>query len=297
MKILTVDIGGTFIKYARMNETKEILSRGRIATPQSGREALVDAIADLYREEAVDGIAVSLPGIIDVENGTVIMGGALRYNDGFQLRSALKERCPVPICLENDAKCAALAEAADGNLKDVPNGMVLIFGTMIGAALIRDHQLYRGSHFSAGEVSYLITDRSGVPTADGVWGNRCGVPQLCRLYAQAKDVPEESVDGKVVFDAVRAGDPDAAACLQRYVTEIAVQIFNLQTLFDPSRFAIGGGISAQPVFITAIREKLGQLNASCPYPVPHAEIVPCRFQNDANLFGALHCFLRDRTAL
>lgn len=293
MKILTVDIGGTYMKYARMNEERAILSRGKIPTPQSGREALVDALASLYEDEPVDGIAISLPGIIDWENGLILMGGALRYNDGFPLRQALRECCPVPICLENDAKCAAIAEASYGNLRDVPNGMVLIFGTMIGGALIREHQLYRGSHFSAGEISYLITDRNGIPSADGVWGNRCGVPQLCRLFAQAKGLPEEAVDGKAVFEAVNAGDPDAVACLGRYASEIAVQIFNLQNLYDPDRFAIGGGISAQPALITAIREKLSKLYAACPYCIPRAEVVPCRFQNDANLYGALHCFLQN----
>ncbi len=291
MKVLTVDIGGTFIKYARMDENQEVLSRGRLATPQSGREELVAAISALYAEEAVDGIAISVPGIIDTDTGTVLMGGALRYNDGFPLRRALAEHCPVPICLENDAKCAAMAEAASGSLRDVPNGMVLIFGTMVGGGLIQNHKLYRGSHFAAGEVSYLITDRDGLPTADGVWGNRCGVPSLCRLYARAKGLPEESVDGKAVFDAVNAGDRDAEACLRKYASEIAVQIFNLQNLYDPDRFALGGGISAQPALITAIRERLSQLYAACPYRVRRAEVVTCKYQNDANLYGALLCFL------
>ena len=296
MKILTVDVGGTFIKYARMNEDREITSRGMIDTPQDGREALIEALASLYAAETVDGIALSLPGIIDSENGYIAMGGALRYNDGFHLRQALHARCPVPIVLENDAKCAALAEAADGSLKDVPNGMVLIFGTMIGGAIIRDHMLFRGSHFSAGEVSYLITDRDGLPSADGVWGNRCGVPRLCRQYAQEKGLSEKNVDGKTVFEAVNAGDEIAQACLQRYASEIAVQIFNLQTVYDPDRFALGGGISAQPVLIDTIREKLRQLYSACPYKVHQAEVVPCRYQNDANLYGALHCFLSTTAA-
>ena len=291
MRILAIDIGGTYIKYARMNEARGILSRGELPTPQSGRDELIECLSALYDAQPADGLAIALPGIIDAENGFVAMGGALRYNDGFPLRDALQRRCPVPIVLENDAKCAALAEAADGSLKDVPNGMVLIFGTMIGGALIRDHALYRGSHFSAGEVSYLITDRDGLPTADGVWGNRCGVPRLCRLYARAKGLPEQDVDGKAFFEAVNAGDADAQDCLRRYASEIAVQIFNLQTVYDPDRFALGGGISAQPALIDAIRGRLEQLYDACPYEVRRAEVVTCRYQNDANLYGALHCFL------
>lgn len=292
MSILAVDIGGTAIKYAVMTRTAEILSRGSLPTPQGSREALVEALVRLYdAAEGCEGLAVSLPGIIDSDRGDVVMGGALRYNDGFALQDALAERIRVPIHLENDAKCAALAEAAGGSLKDVPNGMVLLFGTMIGGGLILDHKLYRGSHFSAGEVSYLIPDGDALPHAENVWGNRCGVPRLCRLFEQEKGLPEGSADGKEVFRAVNAGDPAAMACLRRYAGEIAVQIFNLQTLFDPDRFAIGGGISAQRVLIETLREELERLYAACPYPIRRAEIVPCRFQNDANLYGALHCFL------
>lgn len=291
MSLLVADIGGTAIKYAQMDGEKRFLARGSLPTPAS-REALVEAIGALYDGiDGCEGIAISMPGIIDSENGYVVMGGALRYNDDFYFRHALYARCPVPIHLENDAKCAALAEAAEGSLKDVPNGMVLIFGTMIGGALIHDHKLYRGSHFSAGEISYLITDRSGTPSVGGVWGNRCGVPQLCKNYAEAAGLPENEVNGKVVFAAVNAGEPEALRVLGDYAREIAVQIFNFQNLYDPDRVAIGGGISAQPALLDAIREQLKALYAACPYYVRRAEVVTCKFQNDANLYGAYQCFV------
>ena len=233
-----------------------------------------------------------MPGIIDTANGYCAMGGALRYNDDFYLRHALYEKCPVKISIENDAKCAALAEAA-GSLKDVNDGFVLIFGTMIGGGYVKDKKLHRGMHFSAGEVSYIISDRDGTPNFEGVFGNRCGTPQLCKMYADAKNLPAEEVDGVIVFNAVNSGDKIAQDCLDRFAKEIAVQIFNLQTVLDPQRFAIGGGISAQPVFLEAIRDNLKKLYAACPYYVPHAEIVTCKFQNDANLIGALQCFLAE----
>ncbi len=292
MSVLAVDIGGTAIKYAEIDEAMNFLSHGSMDTPKSGREELVESIGKIYDGvKECNGIAISMPGIIDSEKGYVIMGGALRYNDGFYFRDALKERCPVAIHLENDAKCAALAEASAGSLKDVSNGMVLLFGTMIGGALIHDHQLYRGSHFSAGEVSYMITDRNGLPSKDGVWGNRCGVPQLCRLYAKTKGLHECEVNGRIVFDAVNSGDEEAVGVLKKYTSEIAVQIFNFQNVYDPDLFAIGGGISAQPAFIEAIREHLNGLYETCPYYVRRAEITTCKFRNDANLYGVYRCFI------
>lgn len=292
MQILVVDIGGTWIKYACMTENMDILNRGKVKTPQSGREKLIETIGKIYDQmPEAEGIAISMPGIIDSENGYCFMGGALRYNDDFYLRQSLYERCPVRIVMENDAKCAAMAEAAVGSLKDVEDGFVLIFGTMIGGAFIKNRRLHRGRHFAAGEVSYINTGREEMPTFSNVWGNRCGTSGLCRMYAQKKKLAPESVDGIMVFEGVKRQEADAMECLQRFTKEIAVQLFNIQTILDPERFAIGGGISAQPVFIEYIKNNLTELYAGCPYQVPHAEVVSCKFQNDANLIGALQCFL------
>lgn len=292
MKILTIDIGGTFIKYALMNEQMEINSKGKVPTPTTTREDLIETIGQIYDDYSdVNGIAISMPGIIDSDNGYCAMGGALKYNDDFYLRHALYKRCPVHIHIENDAKCAAMAEAAAGCLKDVKDGFVLIFGTMIGGAIIKDHMLHKGKHFSAGEVSYITTIRDSNPTIETVWGNRCGTPYLCKLYAEKKGIDINEVDGIRVFSDVNSGDDDAIACLLKFTKEIAVQLFNIQTILDPEKIAIGGGISVQPVFLEFIKNNLKEMYASCPYDVPQAQVVTCKFFNDANLFGALQCFL------
>ena len=105
MKVLCLDIGGTFIKYALMEEDMQFLSKGKVPTPQEGRAELIETIGKIYDTvQPIDGIAISMPGIIDSDNGYCVMGGALRYNDDFYLRHSLYERCPVKIHMENDAK-------------------------------------------------------------------------------------------------------------------------------------------------------------------------------------------------
>lgn len=296
MKILSIDIGGTFVKYAVMDETSGMYEKGKISTPQSGREALIETIAALFdkhnTEGNLEGIAISMPGIIDMKNGYVLMGGALAYNNDFYLRNALHERCPsARIIVCNDAKCAAQAEASIGALKDVQDGVVLIFGTMVGSGIVLNHRVRQGNHFSAGEVSYILPDREADPDHDTVWGNRCGTPALCRMFAARKKIDVKEVDGVCVFKAVNAQDPDGIAALTEFTKDIAVQIFNMQTVLDVDRFAIGGGISAQPVFIAYIKRHLEQMYAKFPYFVPHAEIVACKYGNDANLVGALQAYI------
>lgn len=294
MKVLTVDIDGTYIRYACMNEFMDISQRGMIFTPQEGREALIEAIGRLF--EAVgdaQGIAVSMPGIIDSEKGYCAMGGALRYNDDFYFRDALYKRCQTKIHIENNAKCAAMAEAAVGSLSDVEDGFVLVFSTMIGGACIRDHKLYKGKHFAAGEVSYIILNSTSELGDENLWGRSFGIPKFLQRYSEVKSMDIETVDLLTIFDAVQKSEPEAVACLQWYTKEIAVRIFNLQTVLDVERFSIGGELAKYPAFMEYLRGNLKQLYAECLFKLPQAELVTSKFYHDANLIGALQCWLSE----
>ena len=294
MNVLVFDIGGSKIRQAVFDENESILNRVSVATPQEKREDLIGYLVSAFRKENnIKAIAVSMPGIIDPEKGYCKMGGALRYNDDFYFRDALQELCEVPVTIENNAKCAALAEASDGSLKDVADGMALFFDRMIGSGLIRDHKLFRGPHFSSGEVAYIITVRNDMPDFDTVWGNRCGMPRLCQMYERACRRDPGSVAPADVLKAASDGEPNAVACLDTFAREIAVQIFNLQTILDVSRFALGGEAATYPIFVDAISANLEEMYMVCPYDVPKAEVTVCRFREDASLIGAYHC-LKER---
>lgn len=293
MKILSVDIGGTFIKYAVMDEESRIDEKGKIPTPQSSHDELIEAIVSLYEKfHTSEGIALSMPGIIDPRLGYVKMGGALEYNNDFFIRDALEKRTGCrKITVYNDAKCAAQAEVSLGALKGFQNGAVMLFGTMIGGGLVLDGKVRQGSHFSAGETSYILTDRICVPSDDTIWGRRCSALRLSRDYAEKKHLSPDRVDGEAVFAALENGDEDAEAALREYTDEIAVQFFNLQTVLDLERIAIGGGISAQPKFLEYIQTRLDEMYAGSSYYTPCVEIVRCQFGSDANLIGALQYWL------
>ena len=283
MKILVIDVGGTFIKFAVMNEKAEILERGKIPTPMEGHEEFINQIVGIYKNVEVEGIALSLPGVIDSERGICITSGALQYNDKRNIVEELEKICGVKVTIENDAKCAALAEAKIGSLADVEDGFVMVFGTGVGSAFIKNHEVHSGKHFSAGEISFSIFN--GEP-----FYKFCGVPALLKEYAQIKNLSNE-VSGEEFFSAVAEKEKDALACLDKFTRNVAVQIFNIQLLFDVEKFAIGGGISVQEIFINSIRENLEKVYDSCEIDFPRVEVVPCKFRNDANLVGALYRWL------
>lgn len=191
MRICTLDIGGTFIKHAGINEMGTILMQGKVAIPRQGNQEdflnCVDQIIETYGD--IQGIAISLPGTIDVDLGYVIQGGSLRYLSNTNLKQRLEQRYAIPVELENDARCAAIAELTCGNLKDITNAIVLTFGTGIGGCFIFDGKIYRGSHYAAGEVSVMITKDVRMYGLEGVWGSASqgSVPGLIKRLCEAKE--------------------------------------------------------------------------------------------------------------
>ncbi len=280
MKILVLDIGGTFIKFAVMNERAEFFERGKVSTPLNSRADFFDAIYKIFKSVEVAGIAISMPGIIDAERGICLKSSALPYNNGVNIVDELEKICGVKVTIENDANCAALAEAKIGSLADVSDGFVMVFGTMIGGAFIKNHEVHKGKNFLAGEISFSILNGKS-------FYKMCSVPALLKSYAQIKNLSIAEVSGEKFFDAVDAKENDALACLDKFTRQIAVQIFNIQVLLDVEKIAVGGGISEQEIFINSIRENLEKVYNSCEINFPRVKVVPCQFRNDANLIGAL----------
>ena len=155
---LCMDVGGSSIKYAKLDEKRNLVNYGKVPTPHEGTEAYLSRLQEICRkfEGQVEGISMSVPGIIDSTRGICITAGNLRFADGLHLVEEMERRCKMPVAIMNDAKSAALAEAAWGALKDCKDGVVLVLGTGVGGALVKDGEVHMGSHFAAGEFSFAM---------------------------------------------------------------------------------------------------------------------------------------------
>ena len=294
-KILAIDVGGTFIKHAVMVGTRsfKITAQNKIPTPKESHEKFLETLANIFNAyDDVEGIAVSMPGIIDTFKGVCISSGALEFSNGHFIAEEIQNMCGVSVTVENDANCAALAEIRSGSLVDVKDALVLVFGTAVGGAIIRNKELYRGAHFCASEVSYTLKNMDGAINEENFYGLDLGALAFQKSCAKILGMPEEEVTGEMIFDLIDENDDDMLDALYKYAHRVAVKIFNLQMILDPERIALGGGISARQSFIDAIQDKLDELFADAPDFLPRPEIVACKYRNDANLWGALYRFLR-----
>ncbi len=230
---------------------------------------------------------MSCCGELDPQTGHMFSGGALLFNAGTNMIASIGARCPVPVSIENDANCALLAEMHDGSLSDCTNAVALVMGTGVGGAVMINGSIYHGSHFHSGNASYVRPDLSHPHASNLALVN--GVPALARDYALLADLDPEQVDGRLVFEQVDIGDPAAVQALDAYCQRLATFIFNLQVILDVDAFAIGGGISARPVFIQTLeREVAAIFAAETRTRLPAPQLRVCRYFNDANLLGALY---------
>ena len=294
-KILAIDVGGTFTKYAVVTGTRsfKFLSKDKFPTVKTNHEEFLASLSNLFdTNNDVEGIALSMPGLIDTCRGVCISSGALNFSSGHCIAEELQAKCGVPVTVENDANCAALAEVKSGNLVDVNDAIVLVFGTAVGGALIHNKELYRGAHFCAGEVSFTLKDTGGIANMDNFCGLDLGARAFQKNCAKALDMPEEEITGEMIFELIEENDDDILDVLYKYAHSVAAKIFNLQVIFDPERFALGGGISIQQSFIDAVKDKLDEICAEAPDYLPRPEIVACKYHNDANLLGALYRYLK-----
>ena len=297
MKLMVFDVGGTEIKYSVMDESLERRESGSVPTPMSSQEEFFDVLSGIFEPHKgeVEGIAMSLPGFIDSENGICRGGGALRYNHGKKVAGPLSERLGVPVHMANDGKCAALAELRDGALKGCRNASVYIIGTGVGGGLIIGGEVLNGSHFTAGEFSFMRvgnTDWDDPGTTSGMVCSTTGLLDLNRRFTGFSTDP--LLDGRQFFEKVNAGDRMSMEILRRFCRQVAMQIANLTILLDLEKVAIGGGISRQPILISTIRECLdGIYSNPGPYfdpALPKTEIVPCRYGSEATQVGAYYYY-------
>lgn len=158
MTILAIDFGGTQVRSALVLEDFVLeKSLPTQSSPQTLDQAL-DIIDHLVTPVEVDlsGIAISVPGTVDTEDGVIYHGGLLRFFYGFRVKETLQAKYHLPVSALNDGKAAALAELATGHLKGVTNGAALVLGSVLGGGIIINGKLFQGSHFQAGELTFLL---------------------------------------------------------------------------------------------------------------------------------------------
>lgn len=281
MTILAFDMGGTAVKYGVLTNQGELLEKGKFATPDNLDELirLLVEVKTTY-DYSFQGVAFSCPGAVNNETGIIGGASAIPYIHHFPFRQLLEEKLALPVTMENDANCAALAEVWLGAAKDKQDIIFMILGTGVGGSVIRDGKVHHGANLHGGEFGYMLMDQEGHTLSD------LGTVVNAAKRIGERLVPMEEIDGVRAFELREEGILIATEELKTMFYHLARSIFNLQYALDPELVVIGGAVSERAGFIEELNSYVDEVKASVPIAKIRPTVVGCEFGNDANLIGA-----------
>ncbi len=298
--VLGADIGGTRVRVALADLNGEFLAHAEEPTRKSppGARTIVEQIATLSRHVAkaagvrwrkVKAMAVGAPGITDVEHGIVRHAPNLPGWREVPLRELMEDVLRIPVHVENDVNMAVLGESWRGVARGHRNVVFIAIGAGIGAGILLNGELYRGSTHAAGEVGYMLLDPKAIREEFrelGFLEMRASGPALA---ARARQLMGRSRarDAKAVFEAARRGNETARQLVEDVTAYLSAAAANVATLLDPEMIVLGGGMSlAGELLAEPIREAIERT-----VPAKTAVVVSA-LEDRAQLYGAVFSALR-----
>ncbi|MCH4162708.1 MAG: ROK family protein [Lactococcus raffinolactis] len=279
MSLLTIDVGGTSIKYALFRKGA-LSQKGSFPTPTSLTayyEVLTELVKNYEQLYQITGVAISSPGAVNKTTGAIEGASALPYIHHFDIRGELEARFVLPVSMENDANCAALAELKFGAAKGMKDVIFMVLGTGVGGAIVIDGKIRHGQHLFGGELGFMLMDDthsfSELGTAIG----------MANRY---KARTGKDLTGEAIFNLAHAGEEIAQEEMTVFLFNVAKGIFNLAYAFDPECIVIGGGVSQAEWLIPELEKELQKMLNKFRIAPFLPVIKACQYRNDANLVGA-----------
>jgi glucokinase len=299
--VLGVDVGGTKVAVAAV-EGVRAAHAAEHPTMLTSADALLDGVEHVVREvirEAgePDAIGVGVPSQIDFATGTVVTSVNIPLT-GVSLRDELAHRFTLPVVVDNDANCAALAEA---HILGERQLVMLTLGTGVGGGVVIDGRTFRGAHGLGAELGHMTVNPDGPPCPGNCPNHGC-LEAYCSGQALERDAtelardrpdstladclgPEGTVAGPDLVAAAEDGDPDALFLMDNFGRMLGMGIANYVNIFEPAHLAIGGGLSrASHLFLERATEEAGR--RALPALWKRVKVALARGGANAGVIGA-----------
>jgi Transcriptional regulator/sugar kinase len=288
-KYLSLDVGSSKIKYAVINEQLDILEEGSEYTILDDKDKLFQIfqqIADKYRDQ-VEGMTLSIPGVIDMETGFAYSGGVFNWVQNVPYAEDVAKLTGMKAAVCNDAKAAAFAEIGYGSLKKIKNGVLLmLLGTGIGGAVIVDGHLLNGYKYAAGEFSYMMGDYRNRDDHDDMFASACSMDSLAAIVSEKCG---RKINVFKIMAGLSAKDKTVIQGVQEYCNRLAVFIYNIQCVVDAQRFVLSGSITDEPMIMEMINEAVDRTFQNARFQrIYRPEIKDVVFHDDAKMYGAVY---------
>lgn len=285
--LIGIDLGGTKIAGVLATPEGKIIMDIQVPTEaQKGKKQVIKNIEKAIRllvqvnKTKVKAIGIGAPGPILFEKGIVVEAPNLPGWKRVNIKKILEKEFHVPVFVDNDANCAALAEARFGAGKKARHFIYMTVSTGIGGGIIIDRELYRGVNGSAGEFGHMIIDSVGFTCG-------CGNVGCLEALASGSAVKKRyGLDALSVELAARQGDKKALQVIKTSAHYLAIGIANLVNIFNPELIIIGGGLSnMRELLLDPVRKDFKKYALSLP--AKKVKVVRARLGTKAGVLGAV----------
>ena len=281
---LGIDIGGTFIKYALIDENNNVVEKWKKPTElMKSKDEFYDYLCDGLEQYEYEAIGISAPGVID-SNSNVLSKAAqnvvIMY--GTNVNEEVSKRTNKRVCTLDDAKAAGYCEFKIGNGKGTKSSAYFVIGTGIGGCLCDDRGVIQGINGISGEFSSILLDYK---KGEGKFFTTvASMSALIQIYNSKS--AEGLKYGTEVCDKYLKHDEIAIESVNEWIDNICVGLYNIVLFFNPEVICLGGGISEEDWFIDLVREKFSKMNVSF-MDICTTKIERCLYSNDSNILGAV----------
>lgn len=309
-RLIGIDIGGTSIKFALMDDAGTIEKKWSIPTniAEKGKD-IPKEICDSIRttlEDArlatVKGIGIGVPGPISPDGKMVVQAVNLDWKD-LPLKEIIETDLGIDVCLLNDANAAALGEMWKGAAQGKANLLFVTLGTGVGGGIVLNGEVLNGCHSSGGEIGH-IPIRSDEQRLCGCGGRNCletfasANGLALSMRKKLKEVNENwpEITPPIVFEKAAQKNVHAQAVLAEFTDILGQALAGIMNTIDVEEIVIGGGLSeAGDQLLLPLKKKLEQY--VFPQIKAHFSVKKAQLGNEVGIYGAVYAYLTNNDCL
>ena len=287
-----IDVGGTNIRAARVNEKGTIELIQTCASTDQGPEKLVEILTemiDTVKDGETIGIGLAMPGPVDETKGCITLSSNLKGCANYPFVDVLQYKTHLPVSLINDANAAALAEACVGAGNDCDIVYYMTLSTGIGGGLVINRKVYNGIHGYAGEVGNIVIDPAYPDAINNLAPGAMESHESCTaLVRRAKECGLDVMHAGHVFELADHGNEKAKGMVVEFQHRLARLIATIIMITDPACIVLGGGMmQSSSYFLDEVRSYCDALIQPTLRPVD----IRCAQCEQSGVIGAAMVYL------
>ncbi|MBU4251445.1 MAG: ROK family protein [Candidatus Omnitrophica bacterium] len=293
--IIAIDLGGTNLKCALLDESLKIKARSSFSTKSfDNKHKLIQGIIDSVdsfilnqklKRSAILGVGIGVPGPVDTLRGIVHFLPNIPGWKEVKLKKILEQKTKLPVFIDNDAKLMTLAEHEAGAAKKYKNVLCLTLGTGVGGGLIINDLLYRGPDNAAGEAGHFPLNEKGPLCGCGARGCLEAYIGNHKIIKDARKLFGPEITLERVSALARRHNPKAVGFWVQVAKKLGLALSGMVNLLNLDLIVIGGGVSsAGGVLFENIRRTI--LLRAMRVQAKRVRVVKAKLGIDAGIVGA-----------